>query len=279
MLKIENFPSYLSPSSLNTIEKMPNTIYVTRFMADPLPREPQGIGASIGSAFDYYIKEDLFKTKFPEKKDLLPLLQKSVETNKELAWSTAKNIISIYKELAYERDRFADVELRRTIVLKGIPITGYLDASYKCGLPNIPQVPFDWKVMGAGSNSGASPKKGFKSLIDGFNIKPPHKNWYEKIKIDEIDEAWAVQACTYGWLLDIPFGEEFPVYFDAIIVRPKGIRIAKYKALVDRRLQEQVYNKYYETWESLHNGVYLSRLASQTNIKIIWWYSLSESWF
>lgn len=277
MLEISKLPSYLSPSALNQAEKMPNFFYLTRLFNPPMERDPQPEPAAIGTMFDILIKQQLIADRFPTKVKLMSDIKSSLEIDTPEIRKKGKDIFNEYMQLAYEPEEYFDVELQHFKKIEGLSLFGKLDASV-LDVSTDMEIPFDWKVSGSTSKSGVSPKKGYYQVIKGMKIKPSHKDYSSEIEMGQIDEMWATQGCTYGWLLGIPIGTEFHTRFDQIACRPKSMAIAKYRGLITEKFQEQTYNRYEKLWKEINDGTFIDRLASPIDIGLVILESLNESW-
>jgi len=286
MVKIERLPSYLSPSALMMAEKMPNTFFLTRLINDPIERDEQNLAAAVGSAFDYYIKMLLIEKKFPHKEKYLEELKKGIETNVTEAHTAGKKAFQIYANI-YNPNEFNNVELQLHGSLdvgnknNAIPIFGKLDATV-IDIKRDPNkvLPFDWKVTGYTSKEGTSPCPGYYRLWEGIRPKAMHTNYYEDIPIETINENWATQLCTYGWLMDYKIGTPFYVRVDQLIWKNNTIRcIAQYRALVTPSFQDQVYYRYKRIWNLINSGEFIKLLASDDDENLIWISAQKENWW
>ncbi len=293
MLKFQKLPSYLSPSALMQAENMPNTFYLNRLTSDDNPRDPQHISAAVGSAFDYWIKERLFKNRFPHKQHLLSGLKKGIETNKVVALRMGALAYRAYLEGAYEEEEYNDVELNLSKTIEGVPLTGKLDSTSKIttlsGYEDTLRssvchddivIPHDWKTMGFNSKSPTSPKPGYFKLFEGIRRLPSHDDFDPDMPFETIDYKWATQLCTYGWLMDYPVGQPFHVRLDALIWKNGNIRcVARYYGLISMKFQMSVLRRYQRLWLSIMDGSFALLLGSEDDENIIWMNAKIETWF
>ena len=282
-MRIERLPSYLSPSSLMQAENMPNTFYLTRLIADRMEREPQGLAAAVGSAFDYYIKMLLFEKKFGHKELKLLELKKGIETNIEEAFRAGKSAFRTYKESAFNLEEYYDVELSLQKDIEGVPLLGKLDASCKDIRSNDAYkkvIPFDWKTTGYTSKSTTSPPKGYYRKWMGTMPKPSHKLFEPEIPFELINKKWSVQMCTYGWLMGYEVGEPFYGRIDVLIWN-KGVvnQVTQYRGLITPEYQRLLIERYKKVWNDLTTSNFLDRLGSKTDEDLVWIASRDESWF
>lgn len=262
-------PKYLSPSSLSNFEKMPYTSLLKKLLAEPLLEyEPQSMPASVGTAFDILVKEILIKHKKLESDLPVEKIYESLsEENKTVSLEVGKEILYKYRESGLLRDvEWLAVEKHEKKTIQGVPILGQLDGVVTSKMLEKRPVPLDFKVMGF--NTPTSPKKGFKRVFKNQKWYPPHKLYEQEVSekgfiaCDLIDEAWATQFCTYGWLLGIPVGEEFPVYVHSPVFNGKdrNIIIADYEAVITKEFQQKTILKFIKTWNSLQDGSYIESL-------------------
>lgn len=300
MLTVEREPSYLSPSSLVQFEKNPNRFYLERMAPNRIEKEPQSPAGGAGSAFDVLIKtalaerldnlavvkqrilDDLYNPEDKNKYRDVPFKEMfyeiSVEEqNRELVRSTAEKLCALYKSSVFYKDTpFTDIEIHRhfNVLNSGVPIFMKLDAVVNYGSYE----PFDWKVQGYGSASGASPKPGYKMIQDeSGNLLGCHKDYRTDISIHSIDERWGDQLTTYGWGLGHPPLTPFKVYVDALIIRPTGVRIARYEGWVTLEAQKNLLRRYEHAWAMIKSGEFLKTLCSER--KIVEQLASEERWY
>ena len=285
MIKVERLPSYLSPSALMNYESMINTFYLTRLISEPMEREPQGMAAASGSAFDCLVKLKMIEDKFSHKKKHIPELKNSVEipgdANKEEAFRAGETALKAYTNCgAFNINEFHDIELQLNGSLEGVPIFGKLDSSvYDLRGDKIKIIPHDWKVQGYTSKSNVSPKKGYYRLWEGIRPKPAHNLYHPEIPFELIDPKWATQVCTYGWLLGYKVGEPFYARIDALLWGSTKIRvIAQYRGLISKEFQLDLIHRYKELWRKINDGSILNELASDIE-DLVWIASKQERWF
>ena len=278
MLPIAKHPKYLSPSSLSAIEGQPYTFYLQRMAPNPYPYEPQTPAAAVGSAFDSFIKIDIvnkldIKEKIRQRilKDALIFVRDESEftkddleamsfeelifntsvekRNREEAREMGKLLYDKYKYNGYGSLIFLDVEIHRNFfLLEGnVPIFMKLDSIVEDWDTKQP-CPHDWKTSGYGSASGISPKPGYMMLFDkGINVGS-HKEYRKDMPLDEIDPKWATQVCTYGWGMGITPGTPFPAYIDMLAIRPNNIRVARYRGIITKEFQLNIYARFRKAW-------------------------------
>jgi len=134
--------------------------------------------------------------------------------------------------------------------------------------------------MGYTSKTTTSPPPLYYRLWEGIRPRPAHKKYRDGISFEQINDKWAVQGCTYGWLMDFPIGKEFPFRVDVIIFKNKLIRcIAQYCGWITKDFQFRLLQRYRNIWKEINDGTFLNRLASTTDENLIWIASLDEAWF
>ena len=316
MLPIAKYPAYLSPSSLMAFEGRPNTFYLQRMAPDPIPYDPQGPAAAVGSAFDAYIKmvwlqeafglnsevylkhlevvrQRLFEGMYSDEQknkyrtemthDVM-FLSSVEEQHRDEAARQGRELCKIYKSNVNTLKYLRDIEIHRRFVLlpESVPLFMKLDATcidFLNEKPNPDKVyPFDWKVMGYGSNSGVSPKKGYALLFDNGVLKPGHKDYVYDIPAEQVDSKWAIQLATYGWGLGHPIGEPFPAYIDAIIIRPNKIRVARYRMLISKEFQLDLKDRYVRAWKAIKSGSFIKSLNT-TERNLVYMNAQQENWW
>lgn len=242
----------ISPTSLHLWESDREQFYIARLAETRSPRDEQSPAASVGSAFDAFVKCALHKQVFGHNAggvyDLRRLFNEQVqdELNRPFAWRYGEEIFSRY----VKSGAFAELLVELTSSTKnprfeftlqgeveGVPLTGKPDLYYY----NQAHVLYDWKVQGACSRYSQSPKKFYRSCRDtwtaeeakptrGGGMPKPHK-LYEEMEykghkigshwMEDVDAKWADQLCIYGWLMGVPVGcEDFIVGIDQLCCKP-----------------------------------------------------------
>jgi hypothetical protein len=283
-LSIEKKIDYISPSSFSNMMNQPNKFYLQRLINNPLPREPQGLAAANGSAFDYWIKKKLLdEMNRPYKED--ELIQ-SIELKDEKARERALNVGKIFytyyclfiKKLNISWSFFSDVEIDRTFEFKGIPLRGKIDCVYISKYYKKP-VPLDWKLTGSESKSSPTPK--YQRLISE-DEDCSHKDYYPAMPFELIDETWATQLCIYGWELgrSTPIWEEFDAQIHEMTITGTGkIRLAIFHGIITIPFQQKIYSNLKLFWESLQNGNYINTLANQFSKNLVYCTAMKETWY
>jgi hypothetical protein len=277
MLKIEKMPSYLSPSAISKAMKEPNTFYLTRLIEDKLPREPQGLPAAVGSAFDYFVKIYIAEQKFPDKIEFCKGLETGIESNVTEALNAGKRLLKVYSAVC-NLEEIVDVEVHgsKSIEYRGksIPFFGKLDAT---SFYREKVIPFDWKV--SGYSSPQSPKQGFYRQWKGGLPKGAHAKYREDLPFEEIDPDWAFQLCIYGWLLGYPVGTPFYARIDQLTIRNADITLSQFRGVITEQFQTIAWDRAWMVWEAITSGRFIKMLASSRDVNLVYMASLDESWF
>ncbi len=240
-------PRTLSPSAFMLWEKDP-VEYALRYLVDNKPpRTPQPLPASVGSAFDAWVKSNLYSALFGPANNpkfaFTALFEQQVEEhNRDGARQMGLHCFDNYVEtgsydelLVLMKDAKEDpqFEFDANNIIDGVPLFGKPD----CRFINVDDVHIilDWKVRGYCSKHGASPMKGYALCRDGFdwaerNIakrqsvgKPSRNHNKEHAKylsmsfngltinqgfLETCNEEWATQLSIYGWLMGEKVGDE-----------------------------------------------------------------------
>ncbi len=292
-------PRHISPSALAKFEKDPEDYYLSYISEVRSPREPQSAPASVGSAFDAFVKSQLMSDLF-EKPCFEELFESQVEEhNWDFAFKAGQHVYECYKacgayadllsmlENAKEEPQFefdADTEI------DGIPIMGKPDCRFvhRDGA----HVILDWKVNGYCSKSAVSPRKGFALARDGrFWPKPSLSNGkshllYEpimflglqvnKFYMEQVSIDWADQLTMYGWMMGEEVGNEnVVVCIDQIVAKPAGkkgladgkplLRIANHRSRVSAAYQHSLVARLKLMWDAAQEGHVFSELDKEEN--------------
>jgi hypothetical protein len=182
-------------------EKDP-TEYAMRYLVDNRPaRSPQPLAASVGSAFDAFVKANLHEALFGKGHDpefeLDALFESQVEKhNHDEAMAMGEHVYGDYVqtgaydellELMQDAQGEPRFEFDAGLTIGGVPMFGKPDCQFihKSGT----NVILDWKVKGYCSKYGASPSKGYSLCRDGADwvernlTKPQLKKRDEGIEV------------------------------------------------------------------------------------------------
>lgn len=265
-------PKYLSPSALSCFEGGAED-YFLRYVVEPrLEREPQGKPASVGSAFDAYIKADLSGDPFDE------LFESQVEEqNRDFALGAGEFVYTEYKKTpAYKelKELVAKAVKKRfecTIEVDcfGVPLLGKPDCclTFECGIDLI----LDWKVNGYCGKRTTSPNQGYRRIYNTFeggrNHDIAHKNFKPKMLgdfevseqyMEDINDKWADQLCTYGWALDQT--SDFIYEIHQVSAKPSAIpdrpllRVSTYRSGIRQSYRDHLETRYTENWNAVQNN-------------------------
>lgn len=240
---------FLSPSALRSWEENPYEFAQTRLVEDRLPKRPQSKPMVAGSAFDAYVKAELYADLGIETKELLgcptnelaPFLIKKQCESHVRAWArkAGKYIMKAYKATGFYDDlleRMAaspttpELEVRVEKEINGVPMIGLPDGLYS--MPNAGlRVIHDFKVRGFCSKYTTSPTPRYSVCVDGmkWNTKKgtsrshgkTHKE-YQNVQVgdyyghagglDAIHETYATQLSTYNWCCGAEVGDDSTLY-------------------------------------------------------------------
>jgi hypothetical protein len=292
-------PRSISPSAFAKFEKDPEAYYLA-YLAEPKPqREKQSDPASVGSAFDAFVKSRLMNNIFGDN-CFAQLFETQVEPHvRDFAFKAGKHTMDSYVscgayadlldmlEDAREEPQFefdADTEI------DGIPLFGKPDCRFvhRGGA----HVILDWKVNGYCSKASVSPNKGFALVRDGLGWEKPSRNngkshaLYEpqefmgltvsKFYMEQVSIDWADQLTMYGWMMGEPIGsEEVVVCIDQIVAKAAGplgledgppkLRIANHCNRVSAAHQHTLVARLKSMWEAAHTGHVFTNLDRETN--------------
>jgi hypothetical protein len=296
---------YLSFSSLAKFEEDVDE-WCLRYATEDRPdREPQGLPASVGSAFDARVKAHMYdysygKGYMPEKYSYEALFEKQVEPqNRDFAGPAGDHVFECYqvsgflnrlKTLAGEAVEPPQYEFRVERTVGGVPLLGLPDGYFK--LPNC-SVVFDMKVNGYCSKSPVSPNPGFILCRDGYvaqkqsrshdtSHKAASKSDYRGVTIggfmEDASEAWASQLTGYGWCLGEEIGSENVVLMiHQVVAKPIAdmrpiLRFAEFAGPVRTPFQEFLLTRYQRVWNAIQNDhlfLELTKEESQRRFELI----------
>jgi hypothetical protein len=273
-MKIYKTVKVLSPSALIRAFTSPYTFYIDKLTNISVPREPQNMAAAAGTAFDIEVKKFLIGLGVKSSLPIAKIEESLTCINIDEAKKIGKILFDIYYESGVFRDRkFLSVEKHLKGEVSELPIMGQLDTTveyFSTGGKERVETVHDFKVSGYTSTSGVSPKPGYKrkytsdiNLEEGAKRKKKkgwdegHKEYYEGIPFDKIDEMWALQFCMYGWLLHPDkYGEPFFVLVDSPIFNGqyKNIQIVQYEGIITPEFQARVMSKIEELFKAMIRG-------------------------
>lgn len=288
-------PEYLSPSAYKCYVEDP-VEYFRRYLATTRPPKfPQTQPMAAGSAFDSFVKSYLHGALFGKghkdtaRYELDAIFCAEVEShNRTWAKPVGKYLFAAYQESGALADLMLELqasidEPRFEFDLKGEvrgtrePVEGVVQGVILMGKPDLrfinsegAHVIYDWKVNGYCSYSNTSPKPGYVQLRDGtkgfWERLGQHKNAFVQNYrgmmvntgdyLERIEEDWARQLATYGWLLGEQVGAEIITGIDQIACngdrpdlegRPR-LRIASHRMRVSQDFQYRALDGYQYLW-------------------------------
>jgi len=250
----------------------------------------------VGSAFDAFIKSDLFEYLLGKNhKDAHlferdKLFEEQVEPhNREFAFKAGLNCFIQYKQSgaydnlllelndAIEEPKF---ELTLSAEVGGVPFYGKPDVYFinREGHPVI----YDWKVNGYCSKYSPSPTQGWLRLSSkpGQHHKRCKPIRFKGIVINEgyletflgtlSDKKWADQLAVYGWLSGEEVGSEFIVGIDQLVCKNEDpvptVRVAAHRSRVSCAYQKDLFERAKIMWEVV-NSEHIFRDVSEEESK------------
>lgn len=257
---IIRLPQYLSPSAMSTLERCEQLYYYTYMSEHPRPKFTTGLAANIGSAFDILVKYELAKHIGQENNPRFwpdSLIEDSIpEDIREHCLKVAGRLLQEYYKTPYFRglldagisDMELDLVTDITLGDKTIPVRVKPDLSLADGTI------FDWKVMGAASKSGASPKPGYTSRYINGKKQSAHK--FAGRPLEMIDESWARQLAVGSWALKgISPVEDIRVMIDNLSVSGTGtIVCSRIDTIISIDFQLETFYAMYNAWQRIHDN-------------------------
>jgi hypothetical protein len=234
---------------------------------------------AVGSAFDAYVKADLYKTLgLPVNPvyEFEALFESQVEAhNRDWARPNGKHVFDSYKAVgAYavilEQLRRSETAPRFEFELRG-PVTHQGKSVVLLGKPDLvftlggKTIIRDWKVNGYCGKSATSPKPGYVNIYGGRSSGNPHKDATLKDVngitinasrgLENADLGWARQLSVYAWLLDAPVGSDFVCGIEQLVGKPTGgypeIRVAAHTYQVGPMFQQALFATAISVWEAI----------------------------
>ena len=182
-------------------------VYLSRLAGHTYPEAERSYPASVGTAFDAFVKDYIAKKRNIKNIPTLDLSRLLTGLSKE-SIEHGKIIAKAYIESGWIQQFLdvKDIRLEQEVFKNhgGIPILGRIDAI-------INDVPFDWKVRGTSltSNYTTYPTKGYgeryeydleklkgQKVIYLSNQKVP-----QEIPLEQRNEEWGIQLLFYNWLI------------------------------------------------------------------------------
>lgn len=298
-------PKRISPSALAKFEKDRQGYFFTYLSEPRTERDPQSPPASVGSAFDAFVKGRLMSDLFGEN-TTEELFESQVESQcRDFARVAGKHIFEEYvaignyqrlvdmMEHAKEEPQFefdADITLANGVVIAGKPDCRFVHAEGA-------HVILDWKVNGyCGKKSGVSPTQGYQICRDGLNWPKPsrtndkfHKYYdpeeFMTLEVNsrpmyEVAQDWADQTTMYGWMMGEKVGDTQCVsIIEQIVCKPQGkgslqgdaplLRFATHANRLDKEHQLKLYERIEKMSNTLKSGLVFDHLDSVGNQELI----------
>ena len=276
--------SFLSPTSLHLFESDRDEFYLKYLSDNARPDQVQTDAMAVGSAFDAYVKANLYYDLFgPSDEYSVDTLMKTQVDEEciEFAHRAGGYAFDCYEKCGCYRELLDELrkstepprfEFKLTGAIGNIPLVGKPDCWYKKNI----QVTLDWKVEGFCSNHPQSPKKFYKSCRDTWGeevAKPtrgggepkPHKGYVEidhyghKIGshwLEDVNTRWADQIAIYSWLLGMEVGDEDTVTcIDQLACKPGDpnplIRVAQHRCRISEKYQRGLFARLEACWQAL----------------------------
>ncbi len=291
-------PRSISPSALARFEKDRDDYYFTYLCDVRTEREPQSPPASVGSAFDAYVKSQLMSDIFGET-TFEELFESQVEEhNRDFARDAGAHVMENYiacgaykdlLDLMEDAEEEPQFEFDADTVICGVPISGKPDCRFKH--KDGAHVVLDWKVNGYCSKSATSPSKGYAMCRDGSGWPKPsrsHEKSHSLYKprefmgltineffMEHVSVDWADQLSLYAWMMGEPVGSDrMVVCIEQIVSKPqKGgleegpplLRIANHKCQVSPEHQHLLEKRLITMWEAVQSGHVFTDLSEDDN--------------
>ena len=311
-------PAYISPSSLMASETQPHTFALQRLTTDnPMPREPQGLAAAVGSAFDCYVKYEVAKRLSEKGDNHLGVLEKRVKKyihpsvpamtgmsveelqsldlmdfllttcvepqHNEVALPKGRTICDIYMRDIYHTTKYDQVEIDVTKSLGVVPVMGKLD--FTCNLSD----PLA-KLIGWHNNhpvpadwkivGGATGKGAMKGKYYNRLDGGVSKGAHKLYRRDILMSEIDNRWATQLGTYGMLLGLKapYPVVIECGVVRNTGIRFAKYIGWIDELFENDLLARYRTLWNSIIDGSFVEGLTSPFQ-NVIFDAARQENWF
>lgn len=292
-------PTYMSYSSMTSFEKDREEFYLKYLSAKRPDRLPQERPASVGSAFDAYVKssfhEHLFGKGADPKYDLKALFEAQVEPhNRDWAWEEGRYIFECYKvsgqydvllKLLEQSTRPPRMEVDIKGPIEGVPFLAKPDLEF--ALPGPVEIVHDFKVNGYCGKSNTSPTKGYMLCVDGFvatkqnkSHNTAHKQFvatdFNGLTIDagymeDCSTDWADQLSLYGWALGKQIADPnviisvHQIVAKANIEGRPALRVSAYRARVRKSYQEHLAKRLRDCWATINSGHIFTDMTREEN--------------
>lgn len=285
---------YLSPSSIGIYENDQEEFYQQYISNNKKPRPPQLAVMSIGSAFDSYVKSDLFEKIYgrghPDSSqfEFTTIFENQVEIqNRTWAREHGEHVFNVYKssgafkELLKELETGSEVRFEFNVqgVIQGVPLLGKPDCSYisSSGVP----VVLDFKVNGYLSKAIAFP--GYIKLRDSSGRDSgSHRDAYPMNEngliinisqtLDTVRKDFAQQLSIYSWLLGHSVGGDFVVGIEQVVCQPSGgkypeIKVATHRCRIGRAFQEDLMKRIILIWDIVNSEHFFREISLKDSVE------------
>lgn len=256
-------PKYLSPTQLMKWNRDKKDYFMNYLSEHRPPRMPQTRAMAIGAAFDAKVKSYLSKGT----EDFTKLFESQVEKhNWDWAHQAWPEVWELYKESGVLQDLVLllskatsppKFESRIVGEVQNLMLNGVPDVSFSIGDLDII---LDWKVNGYMSK--ASPKKGYiYRYPKGNSHKDVFVTNHYKIPcisdpFEDLYPEWALQLCTYSWLLGKPIINRSLVIIHQIAWPGQ---VAVHSGLCSDTFQQKTFDDYMNLWKVVHDPVLLEK--------------------
>jgi hypothetical protein len=291
-------PQYLSPTSIKLFYKDKEEWYMNYIAPVRPPRFPQTLPMSIGSAFDAYVKNRLYENLHGPNSNpafsFEALFESQVEKqNRDSARRDGQIAFTIYEMSGALADLTAELQLASNDPKFEIEVRGVIPNQITSipkpvgnltlmGKPDLyfidrdgTTVIYDWKVNGFYSNTRVYPKRGYVECLTKDKRLGQHKDCLLSLRgglqynsmtsIEHVEQDWATQLATYGWVCGERIGSDFLVGIDQLAGKPTELRVARHRSLISREFQIDVYRKYCEVQIAIETGHYFTDLSKAEN--------------
>jgi len=283
-------PRFMSPSSLSLFERDRVEYYMKYLASVRAPRIPQAIYMSIGSAFDAYVKAELYAAIFgpgsnPEFEFDTIFVDQVEAHNRDWALDHGKYVFDCYKiagayddllEMLLASQYEPQFEFKVEGVVEGVPLLGKPDCRFVH--ENGTHVILDWKVNGFCSKHGSSPYKFYARVRDGWvaeTAKASRGSNKAHPKFDPVDlnglevssnylehasTDWATQLSIYSWMLGEPVGDESVLMaIDQIVAKARPgdqplLRVAQHRSRISEEYQKSLVQRLKYAWKCVTTG-------------------------
>lgn len=297
----------MSPSSIAVWRKDQEDYYKQYLSDNRPPKIAQTQPMAVGSAFDAYVKADLYKklvNKGDPKYEFNTLFEMQVEPdNRALARIDGKTVFDAYVKHGGQAELVLEMQDALTEPKFEIDVESELSWNGKAvkmlGKPDVffvnrqgAHVIVDFKVNGFYSRYKMSPKKGYVRLLPG---RTEHKDClirdHNGVRInmlqalEHLDETWASQLSIYAWLCGCEIGSDWIAGIEQLVCQRNeidipDIKVAQHRMICSRDFQLKLIEECCEIWEivnSDHIFRHMSKEASQERCATLERYAQSIS--